>query len=219
MPAVRRAVRLTDHDVSVYLRLAAVRGDVTDEGKHLDLRIDRNPFVVLPLPLEKAQRDPLESADGREVTGGEFVLFSKGQQAARNLIALVEDDCKRFLSVVVDQLCLHVCLPLRLRAHSNSFSLSRKSVRAIFLPSGCPFMSASAKWSACSTLTFGGIGGSNGSTNTSTIVGLPDCSARSKAGRISSGLSPVKPMPLTASAYLAKFGLCSSLTYSGFPHK
>src|SRR5438270_5385028 len=113
MPAVRRAVPFTDHDMRVHLRLAAVRGDVADERKHLDLLIDLNLFVILLLPLEEAQRDTLERANGREVAGGEIVLFRKGQQAAYDFIALVEDDRKRFLSVVVYQLCLHVDLLLR----------------------------------------------------------------------------------------------------------
>src|SRR5438874_335975 len=99
----------------------------------------------------------------------------------------------------------------------SSFTLSRNSVRAILPPFGCPFINASAKCAACSTVTLGGIGGSNGSTTTSTTQGLPDAKACLNTGRISSGLSTVKPRPPHASAYFAKFISCSSQPYSGLP--
>src|SRR5688572_3617851 len=86
----------------------------------------------------------------------------------------------------------------------SSLSLSLKSVRAILPPLGCPLIKASAKCNACSTVTFGGIGGSNGSTTTSTTHGLPDDSAFSNTGLMSPGCSTVNPRPPQASANLAK---------------
>src|SRR5438105_15299518 len=63
------------------------------------------------------------------------------------------------------------------------------------------------------------MGGSNGSTTTSTIEGLPELRACCKVGRISSGFSTVQPRPPHASAYFAKLGLCNSQPYSGLPRK
>src|SRR5256714_5026556 len=100
-----------------------------------------------------------------------------------------------------------------------SFNLSLKSVNAILPPLDCPFASASAKCSACIAVTYGGIGGANGSTASSTIEDLPELRPCCKVGRISSGLSTVQPKPPQASAYFAKLGLCSSQPYSGLPRK
>lgn len=43
--AVRRAVGLTDHDVSVDLRILIFKGDIADEGENFHLLFYRNLFV------------------------------------------------------------------------------------------------------------------------------------------------------------------------------
>jgi hypothetical protein len=54
---------------------------------------------------------------------------------------------------------------------TSSRTLSERTVRAIFSRQGSPRASDFAKLAACSSVTLGGIGGSNGSTTASTITG------------------------------------------------
>lgn len=55
--------------------------------------------------------------------------------------------------------------------HTISRTVSERTVNAILSRFGCPFTSDSANFVACSTVTFGGIGGVNGSTTASTSTG------------------------------------------------
>ena len=55
--------------------------------------------------------------------------------------------------------------------HTCSRTVSERTVSAILVRFGCPFRSDSANLAACSTVTFGGIGGVKGSTTASTITG------------------------------------------------
>src|SRR4030095_14658880 len=55
--------------------------------------------------------------------------------------------------------------------HTICRTLSRRTVALIFSRSGCPRINDSANLVACFKLTFGGIGGSYGSTTASTSTG------------------------------------------------
>jgi hypothetical protein len=59
----------------------------------------------------------------------------------------------------------------RFERHTSSRTLSERTVKAIFSRFGWPLTSDCANRPACSTVTFGGIGGVYGSTTASTITG------------------------------------------------
>src|SRR5262250_627043 len=69
MAAARLSIRAAHDDVGVDLGLAAVERHVADEREHLDLLAQRNLLVVARRPVEVAQRDLAERADGGEHDG------------------------------------------------------------------------------------------------------------------------------------------------------
>src|ERR1051325_5742234 len=101
--------------------------------------------------------------------------------------------------------------------HTSSRTLSARTVRAFLLRLGVPFASDSANFVACSTLIFGGIGGSNGSTIASTMTGPGVANACSSTPPHCFGSATLKPAAPHARAYAAKSIGCSSQPYSGLP--
>ena len=71
----------------VDLGFAAVERDVADQRKHFHLLVHRDTFVVLLFPVEIAEYDALEGADGGEAAGIEILLPRKTRESRRDLIA------------------------------------------------------------------------------------------------------------------------------------
>lgn len=110
MTAVRCAVGLADHDVSVDLRILIFKGDIADEGENFHLLCYGNLFVFLCVPVEIAERDVAKCTDGCKVTGAKLVLLGKRSQFPNELIAFIEYDRKRFLPRLIDQFSFHLTL-------------------------------------------------------------------------------------------------------------
>jgi len=102
---------------------------------------------------------------------------------------------------------------------TRSASWLRNRVRAICLPPGVPFASASAICTACLAESDGTGSGSFGSTATSIRAGRSAARACSNAGRNSPGSRTEKPKPPAASANVAKSNDGRSHPYSGLPRK
>ena len=122
--------------------------------------------------------------------------------------------------------------PLPVRAISQAVSpSSRESIGVIQARAPCrpvrsarscrgsarPCASDCANFVACSAVTFGGIGGSNGSTTASTITGPGSRAPGPARRRSSAGSSIVKPVAPHARANAAKSIGCRSHPYSGLP--
>jgi hypothetical protein len=54
VPSVCRSVSLADHDMRVHARFGVLARDAAGERQRLDLLLDRDPRVVLPLGVEEA---------------------------------------------------------------------------------------------------------------------------------------------------------------------
>src|SRR5438045_865764 len=92
MPAVRRSVRFSDHNMRVQFVLAAFGlGDIAKKRHDLDLLLDLDAFVVFALALKETQGDLAESSNCRNVTSLQSIFFCKLQQTLRNFIVFVED--------------------------------------------------------------------------------------------------------------------------------
>jgi hypothetical protein len=103
--------------------------------------------------------------------------------------------------------------------HTISRTLSRRTVAAMAVRRGVPLASDLANFAACSSVTFGGIGGSSGSTVASTTTGPGVASARAMTSRHAPGESTDSPVAPHALATAAKSIGCSSHPYSGLPRK
>lgn len=87
------AVGAADDDVGVDLRLSLFEGDVSDEGEELDLLVEGDDgFVLFSLPVEPAETDRGERADGFEAAAGEALFFGEGLKAGGQLVAGIEDE-------------------------------------------------------------------------------------------------------------------------------
>jgi hypothetical protein len=99
MSAPGRCVGLANDDVGVHLRLAIFQRDIAGERQHFDLLLKRDPFVVLALTLEEAERDVAEGANAGEARRCHVLLLGEGQQLRDDFISLVEDEDVPSLSV------------------------------------------------------------------------------------------------------------------------
>src|SRR5262245_23709593 len=107
MASVRRPVALADHRMRVEAWRAALDGDVSHEGQHLDLLVDRDPDVVLAGPVEIPEGHVLKGADGREVTRGKLLALGEAQQLLDRLITCLADQNERPLGPGTQDLRLH----------------------------------------------------------------------------------------------------------------
>src|SRR5882672_5258593 len=211
MAAARLVVGAPDDDVRVDLRLALVERDVAEQREHLHLLVERDPLVVPLRAVEVAQRHVAERADGREVRGAELLRLGEGREPGHRLVALVEDQHPGPGARGVEQGGLH--------RYTISRTRSRSTVSAIFSRLGSPRTSAWANFAACSSVIFGGRGGSKGSTTACTTTGPGVPSARSSTLPHWAGSSTVRPVAPHASATIAKSIGCRSQPYSGLPRK
>src|SRR5579871_436419 len=93
MPAPGSAVRFAEDYVGMDLgRALLVQGDVADQRYDLDLLVDRNRLILLPVPLEVAQGGILERADSREMAAAQAVAPRELFQDLHDLVAGVEDE-------------------------------------------------------------------------------------------------------------------------------
>src|SRR4030095_1875505 len=113
MTAVRRAVGLADHDVSMDLRILIFKGDIADEGENFYLFFYRNLLVFFCVPIEIAEHDVAKCTDGCKVTGAKLVLLGKRSQLPNELISFIEYDRKRFLPRLINQFSFHLALSYR----------------------------------------------------------------------------------------------------------
>src|SRR5262245_14728747 len=91
MATARLSVRPAHDDVRVDLGLAAIQRHIADEREHLDLLAQRNLLVVARRPVEVAERDLAERADGGKVSATELLRLRERSEPRYRLIALVED--------------------------------------------------------------------------------------------------------------------------------
>jgi hypothetical protein len=76
--AVRQAIGVTEDHVGMDLgRSILLQGNVANEGEHLDLLMERDLLVRLPLTLEVAQYHVAEATDGGKVSGCQAILRGK----------------------------------------------------------------------------------------------------------------------------------------------
>jgi hypothetical protein len=80
------------------LTITDVNRNIADQGKDLDLFMDRNLKVILFLPVEIAEGNLFERANGSEVARCQILLFSKCFQTCHHLVASTEDEGKGFLA-------------------------------------------------------------------------------------------------------------------------
>jgi hypothetical protein len=81
VPAVRRAVPLTDHDVGMHRRPILLNGDVSQQREHLDLFAENDLLVLLAFRVEESQRNVAQCANCRQARGGEVRFRCEGAQA------------------------------------------------------------------------------------------------------------------------------------------
>jgi hypothetical protein len=124
---VGTSVGVADDEVGVDLRFAVLDGDVAGERRNLDLLVDRDWLVLLPLPVEVAERDVAEGADAGEVSGGELVLACESLQFALDLVAAREDEC-------VASLAVDLAEGFRFRARSPASFLALFLVASVITP-------------------------------------------------------------------------------------
>src|SRR5438132_4561841 len=80
--------------------------------------MDRDFLVVLLEQIEIAQRDSAERSDRGEVTAGQPVFPSEGQQPLHHLVARVEDDRECLRALFLEHLGFHRRVSARRRAPS-----------------------------------------------------------------------------------------------------
>jgi hypothetical protein len=80
VPAPRTAVGFANDRVRVYLRLAVLESDIAGERQHVDLLLERDALVVLPLALKEAKCDVAECPDRPEARGSQLLLAGELQQ-------------------------------------------------------------------------------------------------------------------------------------------
>ena len=233
--ALRRVAQVVEHDARLDAReLRAPDRSPAMRCRYFDMSsttatLQHWPARLVPPPRG---RDRRADAGGRSATAGDHVVA-----IAR------DDDADRHLAVVrgvgrVERAGAGVEAHLaarrarrsssasareanaaswRARIHTSSRTLSERTVSAILSRLRLPLSSDSANFAACSAVTFGGIGGSNGSTTASTSTGPGVASASSSTAPHVAGSSTVKPVPPQARANAAKSIGCSSQPYSGLP--
>src|SRR5919106_5383620 len=101
MTAMRRAIGLADHHMGMQTWLTVLQGDISHEGEHFHLLIDGNFLVFLLLPIEEPKGDFTQSANRREVAGGETEIFRKTRYIRHDLLARLKNEGERSLTANV----------------------------------------------------------------------------------------------------------------------
>ena len=109
VPTVCQAIRLANDHMSMELRLPVSERYISDEGKDLDLFMQRNPFVVLPLAFEVSENHVAKRTHRGEVGSGYLPLLGKLLETGDDFITFGENDRERLLAVLfVDKLGFHM---------------------------------------------------------------------------------------------------------------
>jgi len=109
MAASRGRVTKANDDVGVHRRLVAVARHVTGEAEHLDLLIDRDFAILLCIPVEPRDRNPLERPYRGEMGGGDPLLLTPLVQLRHHLVTSFED--QNSASPGRSQGCVPRCIP------------------------------------------------------------------------------------------------------------
>ena len=107
MAAMGGSIGLADDDVGMESWISIIKNNVPDEGENLNLLSNGDPVEGLLRPIEVTQRDIGKGPNRGEVTRLDLFFACKGEQTLYHFVSFVKNDCVRFFSHLVDQLCFH----------------------------------------------------------------------------------------------------------------